>query len=122
MKDDPRKYSVFAQYPAAKIVRPKKYDPDRADRRFKIAAGSVGAGVVLGLLALLVVFRAPAYHGPRGGTARCGDGTISFSSHSSGTCSYHGGVAVWNTSFFWRLVHDHAPLPDDPDYNDDNPV
>jgi hypothetical protein len=37
-------------------------------------------------------------HGPRappGATARCRDGTWSFSEHHSGTCSHHGGVAGW---------------------------
>src|SRR5439155_18767336 len=32
---------------------------------------------------------------PPGATARCVDGTYSFSQHHSGTCSHHGGVAVW---------------------------
>lgn len=32
---------------------------------------------------------------PAGATARCSDGTYSFSEHRSGTCSYHGGVAEW---------------------------
>ena len=32
---------------------------------------------------------------PPGATARCSDGTFSFSQHRSGTCSHHGGVAVW---------------------------
>lgn len=30
-----------------------------------------------------------------GATARCRDGTFSYSEHASGTCSYHGGVAIW---------------------------
>jgi hypothetical protein len=30
-----------------------------------------------------------------GATARCRDGTYSFSKHRSGTCSHHGGVATW---------------------------
>lgn len=34
---------------------------------------------------------------PTGATARCADGTYSFSTHRSGTCSHHGGVAVWLT-------------------------
>jgi hypothetical protein len=34
---------------------------------------------------------------PAGATARCRDGTYSFSQHRSGTCSYHGGVAEWLT-------------------------
>lgn len=32
---------------------------------------------------------------PTGATAKCRDGTYSFSQHHSGTCSYHGGVAEW---------------------------
>jgi hypothetical protein len=32
---------------------------------------------------------------PTGATARCTDGTYSFSEHRSGICSYHGGVAEW---------------------------
>lgn len=32
---------------------------------------------------------------PEGATARCEDGTYSFSESRSGTCSHHGGVAVW---------------------------
>lgn len=39
----------------------------------------------------------PAYSDsvPAGATARCGDGTYSFSQNRSGTCSHHGGVATW---------------------------
>jgi len=32
---------------------------------------------------------------PSGATAKCSDGTYSFSQSRSGTCSHHGGVAVW---------------------------
>jgi hypothetical protein len=32
---------------------------------------------------------------PAGTTAKCFDGTYSFSLHHSGTCSHHGGVAIW---------------------------
>ena len=32
---------------------------------------------------------------PAGATAKCRDGTYSFSQHASGTCSHHGGVSVW---------------------------
>jgi hypothetical protein len=34
-------------------------------------------------------------HNPSGATAKCRDGTYSYSEHASGTCSGHGGVAVW---------------------------
>lgn len=32
---------------------------------------------------------------PAGATARCVDGTYSYSQHRQGTCSHHGGVAQW---------------------------
>lgn len=32
---------------------------------------------------------------PDGASAKCGDGTYSFSQHHRGTCSHHGGVAQW---------------------------
>ncbi len=32
---------------------------------------------------------------PRGATAKCRDGTYSFSENHRGTCSHHGGVAAW---------------------------
>jgi hypothetical protein len=34
---------------------------------------------------------------PAGATAKCEDGTYSFSESRSGTCSHHGGVAEWLT-------------------------
>lgn len=37
---------------------------------------------------------APANH-PAGATAKCNDGTFSYSAHHSGSCSHHGGVAVF---------------------------
>jgi hypothetical protein len=49
----------------------------------------VGAGFV-GLAQVAVGDSAPP-----GATARCNDGTYSFSQTHSGTCSHHGGVAVW---------------------------
>ncbi len=32
---------------------------------------------------------------PEGATARCRDGSYSFSQHRQGTCSHHGGVSEW---------------------------
>src|SRR5260370_10679183 len=32
---------------------------------------------------------------PADATAKCADGTYSFSKHHRGTCSHHGGVAHW---------------------------
>ena len=41
--------------------------------------------------------QSPTYYSsaPRGATARCVDGTYSFSKNRRGTCSHHGGVAQW---------------------------
>jgi hypothetical protein len=36
-----------------------------------------------------------AYGPPIGATAKCRDGTYSFSRHHRGTCNHHGGVASW---------------------------
>lgn len=36
-----------------------------------------------------------APHAPAGASARCRDGTYSFSEHHRGTCSHHGDVATW---------------------------
>jgi Protein of unknown function (DUF3761) len=32
---------------------------------------------------------------PSGATAKCRDGTYSFSQSRRGTCSHHGGVSIW---------------------------
>jgi hypothetical protein len=32
---------------------------------------------------------------PAGATAKCRDGSYSFSQYARGTCSHHGGVATW---------------------------
>jgi hypothetical protein len=77
----------------------------------KFALGAIGVGAVSGVLWLS---QAPAYHGPSGGSAVCDDGTISYSQHSSGTCSWHGGVKAWNgADRFDRILHRHPPLPND---------
>lgn len=41
--------------------------------------------------------QSPTYYPyvPKGATARCVDGTYSFSKSRRGTCSHHGGVAQW---------------------------
>jgi hypothetical protein len=39
--------------------------------------------------------RTPNNRPPAGATARCRDGTYSFSQSRRGTCSHHGGVAAW---------------------------
>lgn len=51
----------------------------------------------LPLAVLMIVAGASAASPPPSATATCRDGTYSFSQHRSGTCSHHGGVAVWLT-------------------------
>jgi endonuclease YncB( thermonuclease family) len=48
----------------------------------------IGAGAAMGTLMYLDAKYATA-------TAKCNDGTYSYSQHRRGTCSYHGGVAYW---------------------------
>jgi hypothetical protein len=54
-----------------------------------------GALCALLVAAFAVVPSAVAGSVPAGATARCRDGTYSFSQHRAGTCSHHGGVAAW---------------------------
>ena len=56
-----------------------------------VRRGSVIAFAVVALVLASGVSAAP----PPGATAQCRDGTYSYSTHHSGTCSHHGGVAVW---------------------------
>jgi hypothetical protein len=51
--------------------------------------------IALALTFGLAVAIASAGSAPPGATARCNDGTYSYSQHHQGTCSHHGGVAVW---------------------------
>lgn len=37
----------------------------------------------------------PVEENPSGATAKCRDGSLSYSANRRGTCSHHGGVAVW---------------------------
>jgi len=48
----------------------------------------IGVGAALGAM----VYLDAKYSSP---TARCNDGTYSYSLHRQGTCSYHGGVSYW---------------------------
>jgi Protein of unknown function (DUF3761) len=54
---------------------------------------SRAALAALAVYAVLAVLAGPA--GATAPTARCRDGTLSYSAHHSGTCSHHGGVANW---------------------------
>jgi hypothetical protein len=51
----------------------------------------LGAVLIGGAWPIAAAVGAP----PPGATAQCRDGSYSYSQHHSGTCSYHGGVAVW---------------------------
>jgi hypothetical protein len=53
--------------------------------------------LVLILAAIVIVTRFPGLLTALVGTAsaRCGDGSLSFSRRRPGTCSHHGGVTEW---------------------------
>ena len=51
--------------------------------------------LLLAVLSTAVAATAASAAPPPGATAKCRDGTYSFSQHRSGTCSHHGGVARW---------------------------
>jgi hypothetical protein len=55
----------------------------------------MGLRLALVAIAVAVIVPAAAATPPKGATARCVDGTYSYSQHHSGTCSHHGGVAQW---------------------------
>jgi hypothetical protein len=52
-----------------------------------------------------------AWAAPPGATARCRDGTYSYSQHRSGTCSHHGGVAAWLTGSGTPGASGSSPAP-----------
>src|SRR5689334_569641 len=64
----------------------------RANWAGRTAAVLIAATAVAAAVAPARGQRAAA---PPGATARCRDGTYSFSHHHAGTCSHHGGVAAW---------------------------
>ena len=53
------------------------------------------AAALLALAVGLASAAASAASPPPGATAHCTDGSYSFSTHHSGSCSHHGGVAAW---------------------------
>ena len=59
------------------------------------AAGGCGAGYYRNSAGHCVPRPVRANRPPAGATARCRDGTYSFSQSRRGTCSWHGGVATW---------------------------
>jgi len=67
----------------------------RSQQRWKVGLWSIVIAALIGWGAYDYA-TGPAYNGPPGGTAECEDGTISYSQHRQGTCSWHGGVEAWN--------------------------
>lgn len=50
--------------------------------------------IVVTITAITTIVLCSAFY-QGGPTAQCKDGTYSYSQHHQGTCSHHGGVAVW---------------------------
>ena len=78
--------------------------PNRDALANKPPARTRGAfGKIAGALAVVAVWGANGGVGyqvlqatkPGPPTARCADGSLSYSHHHSGTCSWHGGVRAW---------------------------
>ncbi|BCW08923.1 hypothetical protein NtRootA4_40930 [Arthrobacter sp. NtRootA4] len=90
--------TVVAESEPAKAAVPVTVEPAPAQAAVP-AAPAVPAPVVPAPAAPAPVPAAPApapAQAPGGGaTALCNDGTLSFSATHRGTCSHHGGVAVW---------------------------
>jgi hypothetical protein len=68
----------------------------RATQRRTLVFGSIAATAVV----LVIAFSgagvaANPVAGPFGASVECSDGVYSFSPHFAGTCSAHGGVAMW---------------------------
>lgn len=92
---------------AAAAPKPRNYDCTKAGNANKAACKGVAAAPAptAAPTAAPAPRAAPATRtvtgqntnpaGPNGATAKCRDGTMSFSAHRSGTCSRHGGVAQW---------------------------
>lgn len=71
------------------------------------------AAIVVLLLTPSAAFGQQRAVGP---TARCRDGSYSYSHHHRGTCSHHGGVAVWlDQKRTPPVSQPHAVLPDSPE-------
>ena len=84
---------TFVVGPPAPRLRSGKWHAHRKDlrdQRMKRVVLLVALGASLGLPTAAV-----ADGGPVGATARCRDGTYSFSRHHQGACSHHRGVAEW---------------------------
>ncbi|MBI2017451.1 DUF3761 domain-containing protein [Candidatus Daviesbacteria bacterium] len=54
-----------------------------------------GCGTYINSFGQEVARPCPANNVPAGATAKCRDGTYSYSQSRRGTCSHHGGVAQW---------------------------
>jgi hypothetical protein len=66
---------VFRDSPSLRSTRPASHTPSTASRRPRRTRSEEVS--------------------PTGATAMCRDGSLSYSAHRRGTCSHHGGVAVW---------------------------
>ncbi len=92
------------QHPDTVSPDDKPSPPSNEGAAAPVSRGQVDSGHVIRLalagavgLVFVIVAGPVSAAPPPGATAKCRDGTYSFSQHRSGTCSHHGGVAVWLT-------------------------
>ncbi|MBK3520288.1 DUF3761 domain-containing protein [Streptomyces sp. MBT70] len=73
-------------------------DDDGADSSSSGSSTSTGGSDSSGDVSSSSSSSGGSQQAPAGATAQCNDGTYSYSAHRRGTCSHHGGVAVWLAS------------------------
>jgi hypothetical protein len=76
------------------ITEPPAPTPAKASSSARSGGGSCHGGYI-NVDGNCVQSPTNASSAPAGATAKCRDGTYSFSQHRQGTCSGHGGVAQW---------------------------
>jgi hypothetical protein len=90
----PRPAPTQAPQPA-KAVRPAKSPPPPTKTQPQSPAVICGGDYYTNSSGNCVHRPEAAPSAPSGATAKCKDGTYSYSQHRQGTCSRHGGVANW---------------------------
>jgi hypothetical protein len=83
------------QTPASVPAAPAAVAPAPVQQQASVPSPPPGDGTYTNVDGNQIPRPVQAASTPNGATAKCNDGTWSFSQHRSGTCSGHGGVAQW---------------------------
>jgi hypothetical protein len=87
--------SIIAAFAFVALGTPAPSQGLAADRAGPQAHSTCGADHYVNSRGNCVHRPVAADRAPRGASAKCRDGTYSFSQSRRGTCSHHGGVASW---------------------------